>query len=291
MKRALINFGGPALALVLTVGWFLSVGNQVPAWVERFLNTKNPPPLVLGRVTAVTGTAHLTRDYLELSVEENLRDGDTVQTGPEGSLNFRLSSQGEFALLPDSRLTLELWDPADPNSPVYLKVSRGNVTTVKVGTPGRTYLIHQGQLYSPGQKHPKTILGLSLSRPPGPPLQLAPIEAVEEPETPNAPAFKVNDAGQPDTLANEVIDRMMTEQSDHLQRCWITRLKQNPRARARLNLQFEISRRGRVRDFKVIEGAGNSPELDLCVSRVIESIRFPAFKGADITLNYPLTFE
>lgn len=102
------------------------------------------------------------------------------------------------------------------------------------------------------------------------------------------------DAGlvsQPETLSNEYIDQVIVSRQPQLQKCWLSRLKVKPKLKGQIALQFEISRRGKVHDVKVADHTVDDNELQKCVMTVIERIPFRGFKGPEISLTYPITFE
>lgn len=158
-------------------------------------------------------------------------------------------------------------------------------------------MVHEGRLYLPGQKPEEAALTLTVSRSENADMQIADrgsetTETAEESipgkeEGTEANAF----AGEPDTLSNEYINEMIADRQKWLQKCWVARLSENPKLKGRLVLQFEITRRGKVRDAQVAESTIKDEVLQSCVVQVMERIPFRSFKGPEISLSYPINFE
>ena len=94
-----------------------------------------------------------------------------------------------------------------------------------------------------------------------------------------------------DSLSNEYIDEVIVSRQSQLQKCWLSRLKDSPGLKGQIVLQFEISRRGKVRDLRVVDTTFDDDTLKRCVVTVFERLTFRPFKGQEITLSYPVAFE
>ena len=84
---------------------------------------------------------------------------------------------------------------------------------------------------------------------------------------------------------------MMVSRQSQLQKCWLGRLKDRPGLKGQLVLQFEISRRGKVKDLKITDSTFSDDTLSKCVMSVVERLNFRSFKGPEISLSYPISFE
>ena len=104
-------------------------------------------------------------------------------------------------------------------------------------------------------------------------------------------AAPVTNGADPDTLSNEYIDSVIVDRQGQLQRCWLSRLKDAPGLKGQITLQFEISRRGRVKDLRVVDASIKDEVLQKCVMSVFERLTFREFKGSEISLSYPINFE
>lgn len=98
-------------------------------------------------------------------------------------------------------------------------------------------------------------------------------------------------SAEPETLSNEYIDEVIVSRQAQLQKCWLTRLKDKPNLKGQLMVQFEINRRGKVKEAKISESALNDEPLNKCVLTAFERLQFRTFKGPEISLTYPITFE
>jgi len=231
-----------------------------------------------------------------------LRDGDRVQTSLESRSAVLLNSQDELEIPPGSAVDFQLWNSRDPNSPIYINSSLGGLISRKPGVKGKAYVVKDGRLSFPGQKPAEKPLALTV-------LRNAPLDL-------HLADTKNNEAGQgdfandnsaaggddtaapalaagvdPDTLSNEYIDETILEHQGQLQKCWLTRLKDSPALKGEIVVQFEISRRGKVKEIRVADATLQDDVLQKCVMSVIERIQFRPFKGSEISLSYPINFE
>jgi hypothetical protein len=157
---------------------------------------------------------------------------------------------------------------------------------------GKAYLIHEGRLYFPGQKPVDKPLALTVLRSAPLDMQLADAGATETPPEDEPVVNTEQKFGpEPDTLSNEYIDEMIVGRQGQLQKCWLGRLKDNPSLKGQILLQFEITRRGQVKDLRIADSNIEDELLKKCVTSVIERLSFRPFKGQEISLSYPINFE
>lgn len=209
---------------------------------------------------------------------------------------LQLNSNDEFELPALTAVSLQLWNERDPASAVYMTVIAGSIELKKAGVKGKAYVVREGRLYLPGQNTSGKPAALTV-------LRNAPLEmdlASSEGTTPPTEFEEFEDEKsaaasapltEPETLSNEYIDGMIAGRQSQLQKCWILRLKDNPELKGQLVLQFEISRRGKIMDVKVADSTIEDDALKKCVIDVIERISLRPFKGPEISLTYPITFE
>jgi hypothetical protein len=95
----------------------------------------------------------------------------------------------------------------------------------------------------------------------------------------------------PETLSNEYIDETISNRQGLLQKCWMSRLKDAPNLKGRMVLQFEISRRGHVKEARIADATFEDDVLKKCVLTVISRITFREYRGPEISLSYPISFE
>lgn len=286
---------------VAGLAWLLFLSEPSSRWLTGFLVAPPSQPPAVGLILNSEGAVKRVHDGDATDVAEGdeLRDGDRLEAGLKTHVRVRLNSNDEFDLAPGSSASFTLWNPLDPQSPVYATILNGDLRFAKAGRHGRAYVVREGRLYLPEQKSDVKPPGLRVTR-----QELKDLKLPEEiPETPDtaedseavAPVTgqnaKVVGAGEPKTLSNEYIDATILEHQPQLQKCWLPRLKKNPDLRGALTVQFEINRRGRVRDAKVADRTLADSDLERCVIAVFDRIQFRPFQGAEISLTYPITFE
>jgi TonB family protein len=201
-----------------------------------------------------------------------------------------------------------LWNPKDAASPVYIQWITGELSQKKSGVRGKAYVVRDGRLYFPGQKALEKPMALTVLKSAPLDMQLADSldgsgaasggddfepdtgAAGSEPES-SAPEAGASFGAEPESLSNEYIDAMIVSRQTQLQKCWLSRLKDNPELKGQLVVQFEITRRGKVRDLRVADTSMNDEVLNRCVLSVFERIPFQPYKGQEISLSYPINFE
>lgn len=275
---------------------------------ERFARWMRPwrqPGPEIGRLTEIKGSIKVVRDgQIEKhkdgpSQPLSLFSGDRLEVDLNSQALVILNSKDELSFGSLAAAGFQLWDERDPNSAIYVTMLSGDVDLKKGGVKGQAYVVREGRLYLPGQKVTNKPLALTVLKNAPLDMQLAdegqtappttdfdPEAALAE-EPPPESSFGV----EPETLSNEYIDETIAAKQSLLQKCWIARVKENPGAKVSMNVQFEISRRGKVREVKVIDSSVDDESLKNCVVQVFERLTFRSFKGSEISLSYPLQFE
>ena len=293
------------LPIVLFAGllWFLFVSEKGSTWLAQKITAAQSTGPVVGKLVSAQGTfKRVNQGGVEvlhgpLPSPLELHDGDRLEADRESRLVFVLNSQDELELAGLSAVSLHLWNLKDPASPVYVQWLNGEVNSLKRGVRGKAYVIRDGRLYFPGQKTADKPLALTVLRSAPVDMQLADQSAVEEDfevtaDTEEEPPAETPKFGsEPETLSNEYIDEMIVSRQSQLQKCWVSRLKENPSLKGQMTVQFEINRRGKVRDLRVADSNMKDDVLERCVLAVIERIPFRAFRGQEISLSYPINFE
>lgn len=275
-------------------------------WLATKLNPPHATTLVVGRIVHLEGALKTIIDgqVLEAKAPLNgpldLHDGERVEVDKDGRALVILNSQDEFELGSLSAVNLQLWNPHDPSAAVYLNWMAGPIEHRKAGVKGKAYVVKDGRLYLPGQKPTQKALALTVLR--SAPLDMglaesqsgsAANEFEDSTEKESDGEEKPSEAfgAEPETLSNEYIDEMIATRQNQFQKCWLTRLKDEPDLKGKIVLQFEISRRGKVREIQISEATLNDETLKKCVIQVVERITFRTFKGPEISLTYPINFE
>jgi len=285
--------------------WILFASEPGAKWLAATLSHKEAVGLPVGRLMTLNGTLKHIRDgHLEfyktpLSSALELRDGDRVELDAGSNAVVSLTSGDELQLLPLSSLGMQLWVPTDANSPVYLTLFAGDFDLRSAGLKGRAYVVREGRLYLPGQKPSNLAPSLTVKKPAN--ISLSDSNPLEDgdfatdggasTEEIDEGSNQQNWASEPETLANEYIDEMISNRQGQIQKCWLSRLKDKPDLKGQLVVQFEIHRRGRVKEARVTDASFDDDQLKKCVQVVFERLSFRSFKGPEIVLSYPIQFE
>ncbi len=293
-------------AILAGLLWFLFVSERGSVWLAQKIAGAQSAGPVVGKLVSAEGTfKRVYQGGVEnlkgpLAGSLELHDGDRLEADRGARLTLLLNSQDEIELNSLSAVSLHLWNLRDANSPVYIQWFNGEVTSRKRGVRGKAYLIRDGRLYFPGQKPADKPLALTVLRAAPVDMQLADqvtppddtgFASDEKEESDDLPAEAAKFGTSSETLSNEYIDEMITSRQSLLQKCWLTRLKDNPDLKGQMVLQFEITRRGKVRELRVADSSLEDDVLKRCVMSVIERIPFRSFKGQEISLSYPINFE
>lgn len=284
------------------LAWFLFVSEQGSRWFAGVVTTKAHSGLPTGKISSFQGTFKRIHAGGVDAFDKNAKppitvfDGDRIEVDAGSSVVLILNSQDELELGALTAVSLELWNSRDAASPVYVGWQLGQVQTRTKGVKGKAYLVRDGRLYFPGQSPSNKPLALTVLRAAPIDMQLADaghdeLEVDAEPVALPAESEAPAQGAEPETLSNEYIDEMIAGRQAQLQRCWLSRLKENPDLKGQVMLQFEITRRGRVRDLRVVDATIQDEALHRCVISVVERIVFRSYKGQDISISYPINFE
>lgn len=296
----------PLLTVFAAVVTWLILSEPGAKILSRWISPWQPAGPQVGLVTELQGSMKSIRDgkvekhESPLSVPVPVFSGDRLEVDARSKANLRLNSKDEFELSALSAVSLQLWSDRDANSPIYLSLMSGELELRQAGTKGKAYVVREGRLYLPGQKASAKPLALTVLKnapldmdlaepgpaPASPSTDLSETPEAKEEETPSA-SF----GSEPETLANEYIDETIASRQNLLQKCWLARVKDDPNAKAQMVIQFEISRRGKVKDPRISESSLDDDTLKKCVIQVFERLSFRSFKGPEIALSYPLQFE
>lgn len=308
--RRLQSFAPLLLLILAALIWFTFVSESLTNWFAKMANRAEYNGQLIGKVVRTEGSTrvlHLSDIKLVPSPTEKpveLRDGDQVQTSVDSKAIFVLNSQDEFQLDSGGLVRFQLWNPKDANSPVYITVELGQLTHTKLGIKGRAFLVKDGRLYLPGQKPLDRPMALTVLR--NAPLDMNLADAstdgatsTQDGNSSGAASADIDDSTQntpgspadPETISNEYIDDTIAGRQGQLQKCWLSRLKDAPKLKGQIVLQFEITRRGRVKDIRITDATLDDEVLSKCVVSVISRITFRQYKGPEISLSYPITFE
>lgn len=291
-------------AVIAALVWFFYFSDVGSAWLASRLAPAGDAGPVVGKVTSSEGSFKRIHgggvELLKGPATLELHDGDRIETDRGSKIILVLNSTDELEIKELSAVSVHAWNAKDPASPVYVQWQLGQLESLKTGVKGKAYIIKEGRLYLPGQKPSNKALALTVLKSAPLDMQLAdagqeegPPEFEKDTESSGDSAKDIEQrfGPEPDTLSNEYIDEMIVSRQNQLQKCWLGRLKDNPSLKGQILLQFEITRRGRVKDLRVADSTLEDETLKKCVTSVIERISFRPFKGQEISLSYPINFE
>lgn len=91
-------------------------------------------------------------------------------------------------------------------------------------------------------------------------------------------------------LDPDKVRRVIRAKHASLRRCYINRLQTRPGLQGRITVHFVIGSAGRVTRVSSFDTIGDAA-LKRCIENRFKALRFPRPRGADVTVNYPLTFR
>ncbi len=294
------------LLIIFVAGllWLIFFSEPVAHFVSSWFENKKPPGISLGRIVQVSGRIKRINLNAVQTLQEpltsavDLVDGDRLEVDKDSRAFLILNSQDEFELGPLSSVQLQLWNGRDANSAIYLTWLGGALELRKAGIKNKAYVVRDGRLYLPGQRPTKKALALTVLRPASSDLQLP--ENLKKVSDEFEDEIMLEDREteeplqlhlEPESLSNEYIDETIAARQAQFQKCWLSRLKDNPNLKGQIVLQFEITQRGKVRDVRIAEATLDDETLKNCVTQVVQRLSFRSFKGPEISLSYPISFE
>lgn len=296
----------PFIAVTLAAMAWLVLSDSGSRLISGWLQPWRPQGPEVGRVAELEGSFKTVRDgrveeHKNLSAPIPIYSGDRIEVDAKSNAVLILNSQDELLLQPLTAAAVQLWNERDPGSAIYVNLIFGDSELRKAGVKGKAYIVREGRLYLPGQKALQKPLALTVLKNAPLEMQLAD-EGMRENTANTAPDFDAETAltdepepkdfgTEPQTLSNELIDETITAKQSLLQKCWLSRVKDSPNLKANLVVQFEINRRGKVKEVKIADASVNDAELNKCVTTVFERLQFRPFKGSEISLSYPIQFE
>ncbi|MBN2495726.1 MAG: TonB family protein [Deltaproteobacteria bacterium] len=94
------------------------------------------------------------------------------------------------------------------------------------------------------------------------------------------------------SLSRSIIQRVVHGELGQIQACYERELVRNPKVGGKLSVQFAIQPTGQVAQAQAESSSTGSAELDACVTRAVQRMRFPAPKGGGMVMvSYPFTFR
>lgn len=293
----------PIITVVAASVTWLVLSEPGARILASWLQPWRPQGPLVGRVVELQGSMKTVRDgrveqFESLTQPLSVHSGDRIEIDAKSQAVLVLNSQDELQLGPLTAAALQLWNERDPNSAIYVSLLAGDSELRKAGVKGKAYLVRDGRLYLPGQKPSNKPLALTVLK--NAPLDMQLADVHSPPANTDFDADK-NDAeeattpaefgAEPETLSNEYIDETISARQGLLQKCWLAQVRHNPNLKVNMTVQFEITRRGKVKEVRVADASVEDDTLKNCVSQVFDRLTFRSFKGSEIALSYPLQFE
>ena len=283
------------LGAALTLSWFSEDLKQY--LTERIVSNKVTSTSALAQVMTLKGAPQVrgAQSSLMRNLEKNeqVRHLDRVFTDDLSQLELRFKSDHLIHITPGTEITLELWNPQDPKSPVYIHILSGSLKVQEVGSRGQLYILNKGRLISadllnlhqvyrvpkesdnPSEDLPES---LDNSLDSDPPLHPQPVSTSPTSDSKT-------------TLSNAYIDQQINKQSHLLRKCQTNSLRKQVPAIGEMLVGFQIKPSGRIEDARVIQSDITNEELSQCVLSVFRRVRLKPFNGLPILRTFPILFK
>lgn len=277
------------LIVVLTVGFaILAFARPLSRWFAANREAYNGKSI--GQVIHAEGSVrHMHQRDISIVPSPTLEpvtlhDGDGLQSSVQSKADFSLLSNDELELSAGSAIKVQLADPNDAQSTIFIQVLFGHLNLRQAGLPGRAYVIQDERLYLPGQRQTSKALGLIVHRTPllRPPAEPA-LPTVVHP--PPAPSFGAK------ILANEYVDVRVSEAAPALQKCWNAMTTENSKRHAHVEFQWTIASTGAVVDLSLLKSSLADEAWQTCVLASLAHLTFASFLGEPMEIVYPVDFE
>lgn len=235
-----------------------------------------------------------------VTTEKVIEPNDRVDIGPKSTANLHLKNGYEIRLESESQVIIEKDMSSAP--PLYrLNFISGSFKLIKEGTgPGDVVAVVKNNTQElRTHRTPKENLTIAAEIPgkePTPsssetsqvPVIVSPVPSTApKPLVASVPRDTISGASLPD----DHIEVLIKSQKGHFSRCFTDLLQSKPRAQGRLDISFTIEARGNVSRTKVLASALSDEKFHKCVLSVFDRLKFKAFDGQPIVVNYPLQFD
>ncbi len=323
-RRQFLKFGLPLLSAAVVLAY---LAPKVAHWVDSQLHhsrqtaEKNRQLPSGAKLLLAEGRVHLSvsphQERLLLSgggLNRPLLQGQLLETGPRSWAQLEVRS-GRIELGEYAQARFELWNPADPQSPLHIVVHRGDFRVLEEPKAGEVFVIQGGRLSALNRAFVESLQDPApqrrLEMDPGQEFRSITISSLDDQDSLSEAAEDLahgEGAEDPEgdieetsdetlerlgirSLSNNYIDQVIAQQRRQFQRCQANNLRDNLPARGELVMGIRISPRGQVEEVKVLRNTVGDQTMVNCVSSVMERLRFRSFDGPPIERSYPLNFE
>ncbi len=218
----------------------------------------------------------------------------------ESRASLLISAKGyQIKLIGPGQFLFEMWLPQDPDGPLLIHRLAGQMEMVKEGERGKVFVVSsQGFTDPKGASLNLGPRGLILS-----PLTLSqsgdevkappPLEDPPTQQTSGEISLANGSDAEPESqsLSNEYLDRVISQQQELFQRCQANALRDQGEVRGQVVMALTISPQGKMENVHVMTSNIQNDKLLSCLVQVFEQIKFKPFSGPSIVRSYPLSFE
>ncbi|MBK9038753.1 MAG: AgmX/PglI C-terminal domain-containing protein [Bdellovibrionales bacterium] len=238
---------------------------------------------------------------------------DQLLVDKKSSLSLNFPNGTELRLLENTKAIIELWNPNDTNSPIYLTILFGDFELLRDGTKGKLFIVKDRQLFSPSFRPKKkefelifksSEIGIArrelnlIRRNRRLKIQMTALKVKKrhlsqlhliQQKKPSPSSTVTNSI--PDTLTNSYIEDTIVNQKSQFQKCQANSIRETGPVNGQVVISFTIDPRGKIDEVKVLQTTIENQQLLNCLLSVFRNTPFQAFKGQPITRSFPLTFE
>ena len=220
--------------------------------------------------------------------KEYFHHHDRVQTAKDATLTLQFNSGYIIKILPESHILLELWEPNNTNSPIYINFISGNYSVIEQGQSQQLFVLKNQNLHTPESKPTQDVMAININNE-NIQNKISIIEKIEETspiptDDPSETKEKMN------SLSNELIRATLSKQSPSFQRCQLNALRSQKQSSGKILIGFTILPKGKTKDIKVLNSTLDR-NFNNCIVSVFSRTRFQSFSGPSIVLSYPVVFE
>jgi TonB family protein len=98
-------------------------------------------------------------------------------------------------------------------------------------------------------------------------------------------------AGSHAQLDAFVVREKIRKDLPKINRCYESALRYEPELSGKVSVRFAVLRKGHVQGLEVVENTTGSPNVERCVARIVEAIRFPSRRtGKSLRFTFPFVF-
>lgn len=93
------------------------------------------------------------------------------------------------------------------------------------------------------------------------------------------------------SLERSVVARVVRQKLSRVRSCYEIGLRRDPGLSGTLTVEFVIDPTGRVEESTIASASLDDADVEACVLKIVDSMRFPAPEGGSLTVTYPFVLE